>query len=82
LNVSLGTFQIRDPAFITPQRKARQFLDMGPITGLIVIAAVSLVSINAIIFIAASLLVTDIFLFLEKDIWLRVVFRLTESGYI
>ncbi len=82
LNVSLGTFQIRDPAFITPQRKARQFLDMGPITGLIVIAAVSLVSINAIIFIAASLLVTEIFLFLEKDIWLRVVFRLTESGYI
>ena len=55
---------------------------MGPITGLIVIAAVSLVSINAIIFIAAIVLVTDIFLFLEKDIWLRVVFRLTESGYI
>ena len=30
LNVSLGTFQIRDPAFITPQRKARNFLIWAP----------------------------------------------------
>ncbi|MCW6168236.1 MAG: hypothetical protein LVQ96_01675 [Thermoplasmatales archaeon] len=82
LNVSLGTFQIRDPAFITPQRKARQFLDMGPITALIVIAAVSITSVNAIIYISAIVLASDIFLFFEKNLWIKVVFRVTESGYI
>jgi hypothetical protein len=82
LNIKLGVFQIQDPAFITPQRKVRQFLDMGPISILIIFAVISLVSVTAVFIVSIVLLVLSIFLLGEKKIWLGAIYRMTESGFI
>ncbi len=82
LNVKLGVFQIRDPAFITPQRRARQFLDMGPIAILIIVALASVVSATDVLWISLALLILNVFLLLVRSIWLGVIYRLTETGFI